>query len=167
MPLGAAFLPRVRAVELWWEALVPFVSGGLFAALLQEAKQWVVGPSCYRLPERQIHHMLEEAANSCCQGNCHTTTTTTDAPWESSFWAGWWWLRVGLLVGMVLSSGAACLAYVCFRAFSGSNRPLAITDAAPRSPSYHVESSIAAAKTALAQEQLRLVREKLSGPVRE
>ena len=131
----------------------------------RQAQDFFVGPACYQMPAKQVQHMLDQAVEQtqgCCQDGPASTTSTTTIALVTSMWDGFWWVRVGLLMGFVLAMSCIIGGSCVYRAISGSNFRTS-TPAQPAPLAIHGAVALDV-RTALAQEQIRLVQGRLAAP---
>ena len=109
-----------------------------------------------------LDQAVEQASQGYCQDGPPSITSTTTIAVVTSMWDGFWWVRVGLLMGflsaMLCIIGASCV----YHAISGSNcRTSAPVQPAPLA----IHGAVAVdVRKALAHEQIRLVPGRLAAP---
>ena len=163
--LWVGLVEPVSATDIWWDTVLPFLSGGSVAVLGNYFRDMVLGPSCFSLSRQEAQQLVKGAAQHCChelEGATASTTSTTMLPrdpWDF-FWAGLGWAKLGFFIGFL-----ACLLVVGFAGiflrgrFGSNDTAVPAISAAPLPLVYHVDAE-AESKAALASQQIQITRQR-------
>ena len=164
--LWVGLVKPVSATDIWWDTVLPFLSGGSVAVLGNYFRDMVLGPSCFSLSRQEAQQLVKGAAQHCChelEGATASTTSTTMLPRDSwdFFWAGLGWAKLGFFIGFL-----ACLLVVGFAGiflrgrFGSNDTAVPAISAAPLPLVYHVDAE-AESKAALASQQIQIIRQRI------